>query len=449
MTMRQIIDRRGVLGALAMAPLAGACARSNNDRTVRVLHIETNADVLRIWHEAARRFAARRPGVQVDFRLMEPRAFQSRRATMLQSEGRPHLFYSWGGASLDAFRAAGLLDDITDHVDPAHVATLMPQATAAYRREGRLYGLPYLAAEIGVIANRSVLAAAGLSIGQLGAWDGFQRQLTDLKRRGIAPLAVGGMDGWQLLAVLSGLTIRTGGRQGIADALKDENGGFESHAMLRAAGIFGRFAATSPFQAGYLSSKAQTAMQFFVGGGAGYTMHGSWFYRQAAALTGRSPDDIAAAFPFVGFPSLDGKGGSDGITQGQLNGWLVSRGAPRAAVDFLVELTGHETQAALAAGGHIIPANLPARSSLTQPELRAGARRLDATPSIQLSWDQLLGSNGGPTAIDTATRLASGAVTPETAMATIRRGWVIERHADRLDGVNARAIDDLVGGAAA
>lgn len=442
MKTRPTITRRDLLTGLSLAPLA-ACGRAPDANSVRVLHIETNREVLSIWQAAARRFTARHPGTNVEFRVMEPKSFQSRMSTLLQSDGRPHLFYSWGGASLDALRAAGLLADITDRLSPDTLAGLMPKALGAYRRQGRLFGLPYLATEIGLIANRAVLEKAGIDLVTLADWPGFLSALARLKQADIPTLAMGGMDQWPLTLILGQLALAGAGADGIATALEDRDGGFEAPGLLAAADRFSALAALDPFQPGYLSTKAQGAMQLFVKGGAALMMHGTWFYRQAGALTGRDPVALAADFPFIGFPSLVPVPAT--ARQGQLNGWLVSTGAPPAAIAFLEELTGMETQAALAAGGHIIPANLSARSALTHPELAAAARRLDAAENIVLSWDQLLGSNGGPTANDVAVRLATGQMGPADAMKAIRHGWHIERRADGLDGAYAGAIADLAG----
>lgn len=436
------LTRRQLLAGLSLAPLAG-CGRSRDASSIRVLHIETNREVLSIWQAAAHRFTARHPGATVEFRVMEPKSFQSRMSTLLQSDGRPHLFYSWGGASLDALRAAGLLEDITDRLSPGTTAGLMPKALGAYRRQSRLYGLPYLATEIGLIANRAVLDRLGVAPEMLADWPGYISALAQLKQAGIPALALGGMDQWPLTLILGQLALAGAGADGVAAALEDRGGGFEAPALLTAADRFASLAAAGPFQPGYLSTKAQGAMQLFVKGGAALMMHGTWFYRQAGALTGRDPVALAADFPFIGFPSLNNSPAT--VRQGQLNGWLVSNGAPPAAIAFLEELTGMETQAALAAGGHIIPANLSARSALTHPELAAAARRLDAAENIVLSWDQLLGSNGGPTANDVAVRLATGQMGPADAMKAIRHGWHIERRADGLDGAYAGAIADLAG----
>jgi raffinose/stachyose/melibiose transport system substrate-binding protein len=441
MIPRSNFTRRALIASLTVAPLAG-CARRDDGKTVRVLHIETNKDVLRIWRAAADRFSAQ-TGAHVDFRVMEPRAFQSRRATLMQSDGRPHLFYSWGGASVDALRAAGLLEDITARVKPETLAQLMPRAVATYRREGALYGLPYLATQIGLIGNRTVLDKAGVAVADLATWDGFLAALPRIASAGFAPIAAGGMDAWPLTLMLTQLALNEGGDAAMEAALRDRDGGFASAPMLAAARKFETLARGAPFQPGYLSAKAQAAMQFLVKDGAGLMMHGTWFYRQAAALTGQPPATVAERFPFIGFPTPHG--GPSAALQGQLNGWLVTRDAPDIAVDFLQALVGQETQAALARAGHIIPANLAARPALTHPELIAAAGRLDSAPSVQLAWDGLLGSNGGSTANEATVRLASGQMDAERAMTAIRRGWRIELKADQLDGRYAGALADLVG----
>jgi raffinose/stachyose/melibiose transport system substrate-binding protein len=420
------IDRRRFLAGAASAALA-ACAPQVHDRTVRVLHLETNQRVLEIWRQAARRFEARHRGWNVEFRVMSSNVYASRLTTMLQAPRRPHIFYSWGGALVDTQRSAGFLADITDHVDPAALSQFSTRTLGTFRREGRLLGLPYLMNEIGLIGSARVLTSAGLKLSDFGTWEGFRDALSFLKKQGQIPICVGGLEMWQVSLILSQLALSTGGRPAILSALSAADDGFRAPPFERAAGLMLQLAGDRPFQDGFMGTRQQVAMTMFAREAAALTMQGTLFYRQASQMLGKPPSDVARQFPFLGFPRIDGASGPEFDVQGQLTGWLVSRGAPDEAIQFLLEFVGVQTQRELAAGGFIIPANLGASAAISVTELKAAAERLHRARYVQNAWWYMLGVNGGSASSDAAARLADLRMREGEATDLIQRGWNIER----------------------
>jgi len=130
-------------------------------------------------------------------------------------------------------------------------------------------------------------------------------------------------------------------------------------------------------------------------------------------------------FPLIGFPQVAGGLGLPSETQGQLNGWLVRRGAPPLAIEFLKHWMGTDTQRQLAQGGFIIPANLQAQRDGAR--LSAVAERLNALQFLQIDWTTLLGPNGGGAAGDAAAGLTSRTLSAEQALTLIDRGWRIDQ----------------------
>jgi raffinose/stachyose/melibiose transport system substrate-binding protein len=437
------LSRRDALVALAASAALGACAAPHNDKTVRVLHIETNRDVLSIWARAAARLEKQYPGWRVDFRVLEAEAFKARLPTILQSPSKPHLFYSWAGATLDIQRHAGLLDDISKRIAVDHLSSLSAKAVSSYRRGDALYGLPYLLSDIGIVASLPLFDKAGIDPASVADWTGFLAAVERFKSLGMVPLAVGGMDRWQLSLIHSHLTLRSGGRDALAQAMLGDEGGFASENFLAATRRFKLLSDMQPFQPGFLGNKAQSAIALFANGGAAMTMHGTWLYRQLGALMKRPPAEIAAEAPLLEFPRI-GASQQNG-RQCQLNGWLVSKDAPDAAIAMLQELTGYEAQAELAKGGFLIPSNRRATEAIANPVLASAEQKLNAADFLQVGWATLLGPNGGGAALDAAAGIASGSMGATDAMRAIDRGWQIELAASGLAGQGQAAIDDLLG----
>jgi raffinose/stachyose/melibiose transport system substrate-binding protein len=421
------LSRRTVLAAGAAACIAGCTRESDRSRVVRVLHIETNRDVLALWDATAQQFMADFPGVEVAFRVLEAEAFRARLATLLQSTNKPDIFYSWGGALIDIHRNAGLLEDISPRLAPQESSRFAPTLYDAYGRSGDQFGLPYLTAEIGLIINRAMFARLGIAETDLASWPGFLSVVRRCRQANVVPIAVGGMDRWQISLLHSHICLQLGGKAAANAALWGETDGFLSPTYIEATNLLRELLALQPFQPGAMSVKAQSAVAAFVRGDAAMTMHGSWFYRQAAAL-GIAPMSAAMDnFQFVRFPVIADASIPRTQTQGQINGWLVSKGASEHAIEFLRRLTGAPLQGQLAAAGFIIPADTAAQAKVRYRPLRETAQRLSTMDYLQTGWPSLLGPNGGGAALDAAAGLATGQMDAREALGFIEKYWTIEK----------------------
>ncbi len=418
------ISRRGALkGGLAtgMALAMPSITRGQSAHTIRVLHIETNRQVLDIWQKAATEFEKANSGAKIEFQGLETQAFKTRLPTMLQSDSRPHIFYSWGGGLVDTHAKAGFLEDISGQLDGAYRATMMRSATAQFTRGEKTYGLPYNANEIGILFNRELLAKAGVKDSDLTTWPGFIEGVRKLKAAGILPMAAGGQDKWPLMLFMGHLCLRQTGGSGVNTALAGRDGGFANAAFIRAGELYREFSSLGPYQDGFLATKAQPAAGLFADGKAAMLMHGSWFVRQnpavAADKKGLSPEQMG----LLGFPILpDGKGLAS-ERQVNLNGWLVSKGAPKLAVDFLKYFLSQPVASELAAGGFIVPPNVNTWSNLTHPMLRDAARNLASASYLQVAYDQLLGPSASKTSLDIAVALAAGQMMPKAAFEELEK----------------------------
>ena len=105
------------------------------ETVVRWLHIEQNPQILETWTQIARDYEAQHPDVTIDMQFLENEAFKTKLTTLLQSDDRPHIFYSWGGGVLQAQIEAGVLRTVTDHMRGEWEESLSPAAVNAFTQD--------------------------------------------------------------------------------------------------------------------------------------------------------------------------------------------------------------------------------------------------------------------------------------------------------------------------
>jgi raffinose/stachyose/melibiose transport system substrate-binding protein len=408
------------LAALGLLALLGSAAQA---ATVRWLHIEQNPQVLAFYGDVARRFEAAHPGTRIELQFLENDAFKKKLTTLLQSPDRPHLIYSWGGGVLREQVKAGVIEDLSEAVTPDWRQRFGPVALNLYTVNQRLMGVPMLATQVGFFYNKALFAKAGVDADSLRNWDDLLAAVKKLKAAGITPLLAAGGDKWPLHFYWSHLALRLGGRAAFEAALAGRGPGFADPVFVKAGELFKQLADLKPFQNGYIAANyPQTAGQFGDGQGAMMLMiDGLRTTMQANAANKRGlPEDQLGWFPFPGVPG--GQGAAD-ETLGGLNGWLVTRGAPKETVAFLKFLTDVANQRIAAERGFYIPVTKGAGEALANPLLRRIADNVARSPYHQLFYDQMLGPAVGAVVNDVSADLASGRLAPAEAAARVQQAW--------------------------
>jgi raffinose/stachyose/melibiose transport system substrate-binding protein len=99
--------------AAALALAVGITTVSAAEVTVKMLHVEQNPQASGFWKEIARRYMASHTGVKIDVQYLENEAYKKKLTTLLQSQDRPHIIYSWGGGVLREQVKAGVIEDLS------------------------------------------------------------------------------------------------------------------------------------------------------------------------------------------------------------------------------------------------------------------------------------------------------------------------------------------------
>ena len=408
--------RQTILAACGVALSAGLAAAQT---TVKWLHIEANPAQVKIWEEVARDFEAKNPGVKVDMQYLENEAYKAKAPTLLQSKDRPHIIYSWAGGVLRSQVEAGVLEDITAQVQDFK-ETLSASAVAAFTLGGKIYGLPHTVSQVGFMANKDLLAKAGVDAAGIKTWDDLLDATKKLKAAGITPIAVGGADKWPVHFYWTHLAGRIGGKAAFDAALKGQNGGFEGEVFQKSGELFKQLVDLQPFQNGFLGFKSQQAIGHFGDGKAAMILAISSFYHTqkvfAVDKVGISDDKLA----WISFPTVPGGKGEATDTLGGINGWIITKGAPKEAVNFVKHFISPDVQKRLAGGNFLIPTVKGAESGLGSPFMRNIAQNIARSNYHQNFWDQDLGPSVGRVVNDATAELAGGTMTPKQAAKAIQ-----------------------------
>ncbi|CAN5202539.1 extracellular solute-binding protein [soil metagenome] len=410
---------RAAMAAAGLLLTAGMAAAQTS---IKWLHLEVNPNQVKIWEEVARDFESKNPGVKIEMQFLENEAYKAKLPSMLQSKDRPHIIYSWAGGVLKSQIEAGVLEDISAPLS-GYEKNLAPAAVNAFTQDGKIYGVPFAQSQTGFFFNKELMAKAGIDGAKIKTWDDLLDAVKKLKAAGVTPLVVGGADKWPLHFYWTNLAVRVGGKPAFDAALRGDNGGFAGETFIKSGQLFKQLVDLAPFQNGFLGFKNPQAVGAFGDGKAAMTLAISTTYHQQRALSadkkGISDDNLG----WFDFPTVAGGKGDPTDTLGGINGWLVTRGAPKEATAFLKAFVSQDVQKRLAAGNFLIPVYRGADEGLASPLMRNVAQNLARSKYHQNFYDQSLGPSVGRVVNDVTAEIAGGSMTPEAAAKAIQDAY--------------------------
>jgi raffinose/stachyose/melibiose transport system substrate-binding protein len=391
---------------------------------ISVLRVEPSASAEKdIYAQIAKDYEALHPDVEVKFEYIANEAYKQKLPTLLQSDARPDIFYSWGGGVMrDQFKA-GFLKDITSQVADEWKKTYSSASISAFSVDGKIVGAPINAGEVVFWTNLELAKKAGIDISTIKTWKDFLTAVKKAKAAGITPIILGGKDKWPVQFYYGYLAVRAAGMEGFEAAMSGEGEGFASPEFIRAGKAFKELVDLDPFQPGFMSTSYEQASGSFGDGKALFDLMGDWEYQ---GQKDRSLDKKGIADEKLGllrFPALEGGKGAPTDTFGGINGWLVSASASEKAVEFLAFMNSEKYQAKAAAQGIFIPTAIAASAAIENPFFKTMAEDLSASTYHQIFLDQALGADVGATANDTSADLAQGAISPENAAKSLQDAW--------------------------
>lgn len=382
---------------------------------VTMMHVEQGKPTTDAWEKIATDFEASHPGVDVQIQYLENEAFKAKLPTMLQSNERPDIFYSWGGGVLKEQSTTGAILDLTEAMDADGGAwrnSFSQGIFAGLMFDGKVWAVPYKTGNMAIFYNKEQFAKAGVDASAITTWTQLLDGVKKLKDAGLTPLACGGGDKWPIHHWYGYLIMRNGGHEAFEAAKRGEGDGFASDFVVKAGENLRQLGELKPCQPGYLGAKWPEALGTFADGKAAMILGFEATYQNQKT---NAADGEGLAYDNLGrmpFPMVEGGAGDPADTLGRLNGWAVSTGAEPEAIEFLKFFNNKDNQAYLASQGLIVPVAIGAEASLKDELMRASAQQVAGAPWHQNFLDQDLGPSVGRVVNDVSVEIFEGNMSP-------------------------------------
>ena len=360
-------------------------------------------------------------GHTVVLQYLENESLKAKLPTMLQSNDKPDIFYSWGGGVMYDQARAGFLRDVSSLVPNSYLETVSAAAADAFTYEGQRVGLPLQVSQVAWWYNKDLMNQAGVDVSQIKMWDDLLDAVKQIKAAGITPICMGGKDKWPVHFVWTHLHIRNGGKGLFLESLN--NGGWDRPEYIRSGEQMLELVALEPFQKGWLAATWPDQAGFFGDGKCAMALMGNWMYGAQASNSASGEGLADDNMGMFNMPMTNGGIGDSGDTLGGINGWLFSSTASDAAVELMMHYVSLDIQKEDASNGAYIPIVKGADGSLTNPFLQQVAKNISNSEYHQIFYDQFLGADIGRVVNDVSTDLAAGIISAEEATQAVQEAW--------------------------
>jgi raffinose/stachyose/melibiose transport system substrate-binding protein len=367
---------------------------ANAKVTLTWWHNGNTQPLLGVWQSVANAYHAAHPDVSFAIDPIQSDLFKTKMPLALKSNNPPDIFQQWGGGQEATQLQSGKLTNLGSYVS-SWVSELGP-AAAGWQVSGQQYGLPYDQHVVGFWYRTDLFAKAGITsppttLAQLESDDAM------LKAHGIVPMAVGGGSQWPDAFWWEYFAVRECSTSVLQQAIKSVN--MTAPCFAQATADVTAFMKTSPFQAGFNATQAQTGAGSSAGlvanGKAAMELQGDWETSVIPALT--TDKNIVSKLGWFPFPSIPGGQGNPNTVLGGGDGFSCTTQAPEpACADFLQYIDSTAVQEKLVQQGNIgLPANSSAESVLTDPALKAAAQAHDSSSYVAEYFDIAFPTNPG------------------------------------------------------
>lgn len=384
------------------ALLATGCSGAGNGSTsadgkvtMTFWHNSTTGAGKAYWEKTVKDFETLHPNITINVQAIQNEDLDGKLQTALNSGSGPDIFLQRGGGKMASMVQAGQLLDITDSRTAATKSAVSDATFKSYETGGKIYAMPVDVNPEGIWYSKDLFASAGITTTPTTLAE-LDTDISKLKAKGIAPVAVGAKDAWPAAHWFYNFALRE-----CSEATLDKTATtlkFDNSCWTKAGDDTKAFFGTNPFNDGYLTTAAQQGAGSSAGLVANHKaameLMGSWDPGVISSLTAdQKPLPDLGFFPF---PSLTSGKGATGAMMGGVDGFSCSSKAPKVpCTEFLNYIVTKSAQEGYYKAFDTIPVNTNAQSVVTEPYLQSVLTAYNKAPFVSLYLDTLYGQNVG------------------------------------------------------
>jgi raffinose/stachyose/melibiose transport system substrate-binding protein len=367
---------------------------SGGTTTMTFWHNATTGDGKAFWAQTVADFEAANPGVKINVQAIQNEDMDGKLQTALNSGAPPDIFMARGGGKLADIVAAGQAMDLTNSIDAATKAAVPEAVLNAFAVDGKAYGMPTSVLPEGFYYSKDLYKKAGITDAPKTLAD-LNAAVAKLKAASVEPIALGAKAAWPAAHYYYYFALRDCSKDTMAALAKDKS--FKDPCFTKAGQDLQTFAATQPFNRGFLTTDAQTGAGSSAGLVANHKasmeLMGAWDPGVIASLTpNKKPLPDLGWFPF---PAVDGGQGDPAALMGGVDGFACSAKAPKECPAFLNFYAQKKYQENYAKAFQTLPANKDAQDVVTDPSLKAILGAYNSAPYVVVYMDTILGQSIG------------------------------------------------------
>ncbi|MGV9358001.1 ABC transporter substrate-binding protein [Streptomyces misionensis] len=344
------------------------------------------------WKAAVKEYHQLHPNVTVRIQAVQNEDFDGKLQTALNSNSAPDIFLQRGGGKMQAMVDAGQIQPL--NLTAGDKANAGEASVAGYSIDGKVYAMPVDTQPEGIYYSKDLFKKAGITAPPT-TMDELEADVAKLKAVGVAPIAVGAKDAWPAAHWYYNLALRECGQDTMTKAGKELK--FTDPCWTRAGDDLASFLKADPFQKGFLTTSSQQGAGSSAGMVANHKaameLMGNW---QPGVYSTLTPDK--KQLPDLGwfpFPAVSGGQGGPSAIMGGLDGFSLSKNAPKEAFGFLEFLVTKDQQQAYAKAFLTIPVNKDAQKVVTEPYNVSALEAFNKAPYSMMFLDTMYGQNVG------------------------------------------------------
>ena len=384
---------------------------SGDATTITWWHNSNNQPGQGYYEQVAKDYEADHPGVKIKISAMAHEDMVDKLDAAFQSDDIPDVYMERGGGELADHVEAGMVRDLSD--DAAEEIEKVGGSVAGWQIDDKTYALPFSIGVVGVWYNTDLFKQAGITAPPTTMTEWYD-DIAKLKAAGITPISVGAGDKWPAAHYWYNTALRACPEDVLKDAMTSLD--FSDPCFEKAGDVVEDLLKTKPFNAGFLTTKAQegatSASGLLATGKAAMELQGHWEPGVMQGLTddGKGLGDKTGWFPF---PAVEDGQGDPTDALGGGDAWAVSEKAPDEAVDFVKYLLSDKVQTGFAENDMGLPTNPAANGAVKDPALAQLIKVRDAAPYVQLYFDTAFGASVGGAMNDEIALLFAGEASPK------------------------------------